>query len=131
MSFKIPFFDYSDAWSGILKNTVFGMSPLPRALFSEKSHLSQYLVPYIALYLYSSKAIPKHRLLKAIITSAVVLSTVSGNGTLIVLIEWLMYFLFFSQVKKNYKIAFSSAGIIMSHNQPTHRAINKEGEEMK
>lgn len=112
IDFKLPFMKFTSSWS-YLEYKHFGMSPYPRALFSEKAHLSQYLVPYIALCLYSNKIIKRHRIEKAIIVSAVVISTISGNGIIIVGIEWLVYFLFFGQITKNRRIIFTVLGPLL------------------
>lgn len=98
ISFKLPGFEFSSSWSH-LQNVTFGMSPSPRALFSEKSHLAQYMIPYLALCLYSENIIKKHRFEKAIVVSFVILSTVSGNGIILVAAEWLLYFTVFGNIK--------------------------------
>lgn len=112
IDFKLPFMKFTSSW-GFLENKLFGMSPYPRALFSEKAHLSQYLVPYIALCLFSNKIIKRHRIEKAIIVSAVVISTISGNGIIVVGIEWFVYFLFFKQITKNRRIIYTVLGFLL------------------
>jgi len=112
MSFKIPFMQYTSGWSS-LQNKNFGMSPYPRALFSEKSHFAQYILPYVAICLYSEKIVPKRRILKAIIASIAILTTVSGNGIIVLLVEWLLYFIALSNMSPRNKMLFGTAGIAL------------------
>ncbi len=117
MNFKIPFLSFTSGWS-FLNGRNFGMLRLPTALFSERSHLSQYLIPYVALCLYSDRIIPKHRYLKAVAVSAVILSTVSGNGVIGVALIWIMYAFLFGTIKKQYRILMSIVivgGIIVGY----------------
>lgn len=112
VSFKLPGFEFSSSWSH-LKNITFGMSPSPRALFSEKSHLAQYMAPYIALCLYSDSIIKNRRFAKAILVSLVILSTVSGNGIILVGAEWLLYFTVFGNIKNTItKVLVGVVGIV-------------------
>ncbi len=102
-SFKLPFFSFANAWSK-WNGENFGMSSYPTSLFSERSHFCQYLIPYIAICLYSDKIISKGRYAKAISISIVALSTISGNGVICVAIIWLMYALMFGTFQKKYRI---------------------------
>ncbi len=91
VSFKLPF-EYTSDWS-FLTNKIFGMNSYPTSLFSERSHFCEYIVPYIGLCLFSENVVKNKRLLKAIICSVCVLLTASGNGIIIILIEWALWFL--------------------------------------
>ena len=110
ISFKLPF-EYNEAW-GYMAAKTFGMQPYPTALFSEKSHICEYLVPYIAICLYSDSIVRKDRIKKAIFYSICVISTVSGNGIVLVALIWFMYFIFFGNFKsKNQKVLVAVCGI--------------------
>ncbi len=110
MSFKIPLMEFSESWSS-LESKNFGMSPFPRALFSERSHFAQYVLPYVAICLYSDKIVMKNRIGKAIIASIAIITTISGNGIIVLLIEWLLYFIVLSGLKSKKKIMVSIMGI--------------------
>lgn len=112
ISFKLPF-DYDASWA-FLKPKTFGMHTYPTALFSEKSHLCEYVCPYIAMCLYGKDIVKKNRLKKAVFYSVCVVSTVSGNGIVIVALMWLMYFAFFGEFKsKRYKFLFLITGVAL------------------
>ena len=103
MSFKFPFLAYASGWK-FLEGINFGMRTFPTSLFSERAHFSQYLVPYIAICLYSDQLIKKWRYHKALGVSAVVVSTISGNGIISVIIIWLMFVLLFGKIKSRNRI---------------------------
>ena len=99
VSFKLPF-GYNAGWA-FLDNKIFGMNAYPTALFSEKSHVCEYLIPYIAMCLYSDSIIKKDRIKKALFYTLCVISTVSGNGIIVAALMWLLYFVFFGKFKRN------------------------------
>lgn len=99
ISFKLPF-EYTADWA-YMSNKIFGMNSYPTGLFSERSHLCEYLCPYVALCLFSNKIVDKSRIKKAILISAVIIGTASGNGIMILLIEWVLWFLGLGQNKEN------------------------------
>lgn len=112
ISFKIPLLDFNASW-GYLNENIFGMNGLPTSLFSERSHLCEFVVPYIAICLFSKNIIRKSRIRQAILYSIVVASTVSGNGVVLLFIVWALYFLVFAKFKKpHYKILIALFGII-------------------
>jgi hypothetical protein len=113
MSFKLPFMDFTNAWHFLNSHNSFGMNPYPTSMFSERAHLAQYLAPYIALCLYSKTLINGNRILKALFASVVVITTVSGNGIIILLIEWSLYFLFYNDIKMKYRILISVVGMFL------------------
>jgi hypothetical protein len=113
MSFKLPLMDFTNAWHGLYSHKSFGMNPYPTSLFSERAHLVQYLAPYIALCLFSKTLIKGHRMLKAVLTSVVVISAVSGNGIIVVLIVWFLYFFMYSEIKKQYRIFAVVVGMVL------------------
>lgn len=113
INFKIPFLQFNSAFGYLNRFSYFGMNPYPTAMFSERAHLAEFLVPYIAICLYSKTLIPKKRFLKAILTSITVISTVSGNGIIIVMIEWVLCFWFFSSAKKRHRISAIIAGLLL------------------
>lgn len=97
ISFKMPF-EYTSDWSYMNKK-IFGMNAYPTGLFSERSHLCEYICPYIALCLFSQNLGINNRMRKAIVFSILILSTASGNGIIILLIEWSLWLLGFGQEK--------------------------------
>ena len=111
ISFKLPF-DFNSGWSYLNSHRYFGMNSYPTSLFSERSHICEFIVPYIALCLYSKNLI-KNRIRNAVICTIIVISTVSGNGIVIVFLEWLMFFLIFGNIKKlSSKIFIGIIGIL-------------------
>jgi hypothetical protein len=113
MSFKLPLMDFTNAWHGLYSQKSFGMNPYPTSLFSEKAHFAQYIVPYIVLCLYSNTLINGNRILKAVLASIVVISSVSGNGIIVTFIIWLLYFLMYSEIKKKYRIIIVVVGMVL------------------
>lgn len=112
ISFKLPF-DFDSSWGFLAYKDGFGMSPLPRSLFSEKSHLCEYLVPYIAMCLFSETIVEKARIRKAVLFSVIVATTLSGNGIVLLFIMWFMYFVVFNKAqKKSDKILIGVVGIL-------------------
>lgn len=104
ISFKVPGLKYGSAY-GYLNSEIMGFNGArPSSLFSERAHFAEYITPFIAVCLFSDKIIKRHRLVKAIFFSVVTISTVSGNGIIILLIEWGLYFIFFSNLKGGVKI---------------------------
>lgn len=108
ISFKLPF-DYDVSWE-FMGSKIFGMNSYPTALFSEKSHLCEYVCPYIAMCLYSKNLVQKNRIKKAVLYSVCVVSTASGNGIVIVALIWLMYFALFGEFKKRHHRFFVIIG---------------------
>lgn len=101
ISFKIPIFDYADSYA-YLEPYIFGMTPQPTSLFSEKAHLCEFLLPYVAICLYSKKY--NKNIIKAILISIIIISTISGNGIIALLIEWITYFLLFGKIKSAHRL---------------------------
>lgn len=112
LDWSLPFHNYNSSYS-YLNSNVFGMNSSPTAIFSERAHLCEYLVPFIALCLYSDRFIEKWRIPKAIMVTLVVLSTVSGNGFVVVAIEWFLYFMMFGAIPKHKKIPIAAAGLLI------------------
>ena len=79
--FNLPRLQYTDSWEQLSSQT-FGMNEYPTALFSEKAHFCEYLIPYIAFCLFSEDFVKNHRILKAIIVSILTVMSVSGNGVI-------------------------------------------------
>lgn len=113
ISFQVPFLNYNDSWEG-LKTNIFGMTPLPCSLFSEKSHLCNFILPYLALRLFA-RIKTKNLLTNPIVLSFVLLSTISGNGIIGSLIVWLLFFLFFGKIKgfKRIMVICSGAALLV------------------
>ena len=99
INFKLPF-EYTSDWS-YMSNKIFGMNSYPTGLFSERSHLCEYLCPYVALCLFSNRLVKERRIAKAVLLSAVIIGTASGNGIIVLLIEWVLWFLGIGQAKEN------------------------------
>ncbi len=112
-SFKMPFMPFSDAYTYLNKKTFFGMEPDPTSLFSERAHLSEFIVPYIAICLFGDKITKDKYHLKAILASVVVISTVSGTGVVVVMIEWILFFLGLGGKKSKYRILYLISGAII------------------
>ncbi len=112
MSFKIPLMPFNNAFSYLNSMSFYGMEPDPTSFFSERAHLAEYLVPYIAVCLFGRNIIKRYALLKAAVVSVVVLSTVSGTGVVVVLIEWLMFFVGFGSKKSKYRFFYALAGFV-------------------
>ena len=103
-SFRMPFLQYSDSYA-YLRNKVFGMnSGTLSSVFSERAHFTEYITPYIAICLYSKGLVKKNRIGKAIFLSVITVSSVSGNGIIIVIIELGCFFLVFGKLKKTVRI---------------------------
>lgn len=110
IAFNLPFFKYTDSWS-YLEQIVFGMNNRPTSLFSEQAHMCEYLIPYLAICLYSNCY--KKKFLKAILVSAIMVSTVSGNGIVVVCIQWACYFLIFGRMNITYRFLLILLGIVI------------------
>lgn len=107
ISFKIPFFSYNSAYR-YLESYYFGVNfGYPTSLFSEPAHFAEYLVPFIAICLYSKKSGIRRPLLKAAILSVITVASSSGNGIIVVLIEWFLFFILYGAVSKKTKLAVS------------------------
>ena len=112
LSFKLPFAFDSD-WAFLANKGGFGMNPMPRALFSEKSHLCEYLAPYVAMCLFSETIVEKARIRKAVLFSVIMATTLSGNGIVLLFVMWFMYFVVFNKAqKKNQKVLIGIVGIV-------------------
>lgn len=113
MSFQLPFLPLTNSYEYLKANSYFGMDPDPTSLFSERAHLAEYLVPYIAVCLFGKGIIKKKALLKAVIVSVVVLTTVSATGIVVTLIEWGLFFAGLGQKKSKFRIIYLIAGAII------------------
>lgn len=111
LSFKMPLMPFSNAYSYLNEQTYFGMENMPTSFFSEKAHLCEFLVPYIAVCLFGNNIIKSRNILKAVLVSAVVVSTVSGTGLVVVMIVWLLYFGGMGQKKSKYRFIYLLAGV--------------------
>ena len=100
ISFKLPFFNYSDSYS-YLEPYIFGMNFQPTSLFSEKAHLCEFLLPFVIICQYDNKI--KHNIIKSVLISIIIISTMSGNGIVALLITWLSYFILFGKIRKVYR----------------------------
>ena len=110
--FNLPGLEYSDAWKQLSTQT-FGMYENPTALFSEKAHFCEYLIPYVAICLFDDNIVSKHRIIKAIIVSIFVILTVSGNGFVLVFLCWGLYFTFFNEFDKKNKALILVLGFLI------------------
>lgn len=110
IGFNIPGLEYSSSWD-YLNNLTFGMNGRPTSLFSEPAHLCEYLLPYLAIVLFD-KSVYKKSLLKAFVVTFVIISTTSGNGIVVSLIIWGLYFLVFSDFSLQKRIAVLIIGCI-------------------
>lgn len=111
MSFKLPFMPFNSAYAYLNSMTHFGMEPDPTAFFSERAHLAEYILPYIAVCLFGKGLVKKHPIFKAVVVTAVIFTTVSGTGIVIVLIEWVLFFIGLGQKKSKYRIFYFLMGI--------------------
>lgn len=111
MSFKMPFLPYNNAYDYLNGMVNFGMEPDPTSLFSERAHLAEFILPYIAVCLFGKGIIKKHATVKAVAVTAVILTTVSGVGLVVVLIEWFLYFLGIGQKKSKYRFFYFIFGV--------------------
>ncbi len=109
-SFQMPFMPFSDAYTYLREKPFFGMNPDPTSLFSERAHLSEFIVPYIAVCLFGNKIMKDKYHLKAILATIVVLSTVSGTGVVVVMIEWILFFLGLGGKKSKYRFLYLILG---------------------
>ncbi len=115
LSFKMPFLHYSDSYY-YLNARVFGMnSGSLSSVFSERAHFAEYIVPYIAICLYSKDLVKIHRIGKAVFLSIITVSTASGNGIIVVLIEWVCFLLFFGKLRNTTKILLILLGVLVSY----------------
>lgn len=110
VSFKLPLHEYNEASLG-LNNIIFGMNTTPTSLFSEKAHFCQYLLPYLAICLYSDRLVRKRRMIKAVVVTVAMIMTVSGNGIIAAAILWLLYFLIFGKSKRGTRIFVAILGV--------------------
>ncbi|MBE6771522.1 MAG: O-antigen ligase family protein [Ruminococcaceae bacterium] len=110
MSFQFPFLSFSNAYEYLKGSPNFGMNPDPTSLFSERAHLAEYIVPYVAVCLFGKNLVKKYALFNAVVVSIVVLTTVSGTGIVVVLIEWVLFFAGLGQKKSKYRFIYMIAG---------------------
>jgi len=101
--FNLPGLEYTDSWKQ-LESQIFGMNEYPTALFSEKAHFCEYIVPYIAFCLFSEDFVRNHRIQKAVIVSIVAIMSVSGNGIILVFLCWTLYFTVFNSYNAKNKV---------------------------
>lgn len=94
--FNLPGLGYTDSWEQ-LSSQIFGMNEYPTALFSEKAHFCEYIIPYVAFCLFSEKFVENYRIFKAVIISLLTVMSVSGNGVVLVFLCWGLYFTFFNK----------------------------------
>ena len=112
ISFKLPF-EFTSSWASLSNQSFFGMNTKPVSLFSERSHFCEYLIPFVGICLYSN-LVKKYRLSKAIIVTFCIVLTVSGNGIVIVAVEWLLYFGFYVYKKSSGKrVALIVCGLLL------------------
>lgn len=111
VDFKMPFLKYSNSWIG-LEKVKFGMNNMPSSLFSERSHFCNFLLPFVIISLFDDRVEKKTRLIRSIIVSFVIISTISGNGIVSLLIAWSLYFLFGGQAKSYKRIIIVFLGLI-------------------
>lgn len=109
IGFNLPFLKYNDSWS-YLNQICFGMNKRPTSLFSEQAHMCEYIIPYLAICLYSKYY--KRNILKAILVSIIIISTTSGNGIVVTCIAWICYILYFGKMNIMYRCLLIIAGII-------------------
>lgn len=109
---SIPTLEYTDSWKQLEKQT-FGMNEFPTALFSEKAHFSEYMIPYIAFCLFSDKFVTNGRMQKAVLFSLLEIMTVSGNAFVLVFVCWALYFLYYNEMKKENKVILIAIGLII------------------
>ena len=94
--FNLPGFNYTSSWEQ-LTSQIFGMNEYPTALFSEKAHFCEYLIPYVAFCLFSEEFVKNYRILKAVIISLLTIMSTSGNGVVLAFLCWGLYFTFFNE----------------------------------
>lgn len=108
--FNLPGLEYTDSWKQ-LESQIFGMNEYPTALFSEKAHFCEYIVPYIAFCLFSEDFVRNHRIQKAVIVSIMAIMSVSGNGIILVFLCWALYFTVFNSYNAKNKVLLLAVGI--------------------
>ena len=113
ISFQMPFLPLTNSYAYLTSSPYFGMDPDPTSLFSERAHFAEYLVPYIAVCLFGNGLVKKQALLKAVIVSIVVLTTVSATGIVVVLIEWVLFFAGLGQKKSKFRFIYLVAGALI------------------
>lgn len=94
--FNLPGLNYTSSWEQLSSQT-FGMNEYPTALFSEKAHFCEYLIPYLAFCLFSDHFVKNLRIFKAVIISLLTVMSASGNGVVLVFLCWGLYFTFFNE----------------------------------
>ncbi len=90
---------YGDSYAGIIEETATGGRS--SSFFLEPSYFAQFLVPYVAISLFSSLKVERR---KAILVSVILLLIRSGVGILLLSIIWLLWFLF-TDLKAHTKIS--------------------------
>lgn len=118
VSFKIPFLSFSESW-GYLERYHFGMNDsVPTSLFSERAHFAEFLIPYLIICLFNRGSKKVKSKVFAVAVSVIVLSTLSGNGVVLVLLSWVFYFLLSSSMspKKVFVIIMSALAILALYN---------------
>lgn len=111
LDFSLPTLAYTDSWKQLEKQ-IFGMNDFPTAVFSEKAHFSEYIIPYIAFCLFSDKYVVNGRIKKAAFFSVLEIMTVSGNAVVLVFVCWVLYFLLYNKMDKNNKVILIVIGLI-------------------
>lgn len=123
MVYKIPFLNLNTVYMDNFGTSVSSYAKVAQfsCLFSEKSHFSQYLMPYLVMNLFTDDVKQsKQRVMHAVILSIVLLSTASGIGIIGTLIVW-MIFLFSGKTgklsvrKKILIFIFGGIFIIITH----------------
>lgn len=110
--FNLPGLDYTNSWEQ-LSSQIFGMDEYPTALFSEKAHFCEYLIPYVAFCLFSKDFVKIHRIFKAAIISLLTIMSVSGNGVVLVFLCWGLYFTFFNEFDFRNRILLFIIGVVV------------------
>ena len=110
VSFKMPFHEFNESWN--LNANVFGMNGKMTSLFSEPAHLCEYLFPYLCICLFEKELVLNHSLFKALITSFVILSSISGTGIVITAIIWILYFTILGNGPSYKRIVLGVIGIV-------------------
>ena len=112
VSFRLPF-AITSSWAHAARQSYFGMNSYPTALFSEKSHFCEYVLPYIAMCLFSNRLVKRNRMLQAVLYTVGIVASASGNGIVVTFVIWILYFLFYGKIDKRYRIFVSIAGVVL------------------
>jgi len=113
LSGKIPFLELGEGYN--LNNHTFGVSVSTyytsfSSFFSERSHLVLYCAPFLCIILFDHK---KGYLIKSIFISLLLCFTFSGNGIMIVMIIWLLFFISIKSIKNKSKFILLLFGLII------------------